>query len=101
MAVVNITRTQVYDVYIGRGRDPFGDKEMGRWGNPFVIGRDGNREEVVAKHRRWLWEQINTGAISLSDLAALDGKTLGCFCAPSACHGHTLEAAAAWASKHP
>jgi hypothetical protein len=23
----------------------------GKWGNPFVIGRDGTREEVVAKYR--------------------------------------------------
>jgi len=27
-------------------------------GNPFRIGRDGTRFEVIAKYRRWLWEQI-------------------------------------------
>ena len=31
-------------VYIGRGRG-------GSWGNPFEIGKDGDRDEVVAKHR--------------------------------------------------
>jgi hypothetical protein len=30
-------------------------------GNPFRIGRDGTREEVVEKYRRWLWEQIKLG----------------------------------------
>lgn len=32
-------------VYIGR---------PGKWGNPFVIGRDGSREEVIAKYRAWV-----------------------------------------------
>ena len=36
-------------VYVGRGS---------RWGNPFVIGRDGDRAEVVHKYRRWLWRAI-------------------------------------------
>lgn len=26
----------------------------GRWGNPFVIGRDGNQAECVAQYRRWI-----------------------------------------------
>jgi len=32
-------------VYIGRGSP---------WGNPFVIGRDGNRAEVIAKYEAWI-----------------------------------------------
>jgi hypothetical protein len=32
-------------VYIGR---------PSKWGNPFVIGRDGTREQVIAKYRDWL-----------------------------------------------
>ena len=27
-------------------------------GNPFVVGRDGSRLEVIAKHRRWLWGRL-------------------------------------------
>jgi len=34
--------------YIGRGSP---------WGNPFVIGRDGNRNEVVAKYAAWVLTQ--------------------------------------------
>lgn len=75
-------------VYIGRGS---------KWGNPFVIGRDGNRDEVCEKHRQYLWQQIQVGDIRLTDLAKLHGKDLVCFCAPQRCHGHTLERAAAWA----
>jgi hypothetical protein len=25
-----------------------------KWGNPFVIGRNGSRDEVIAKYRAWI-----------------------------------------------
>ncbi|MYE58242.1 MAG: DUF1768 domain-containing protein [Alphaproteobacteria bacterium] len=65
------------------------------WGNPFIIGRDGTREEVIAKHRDDLWKRIHAGTVDLAELAGLHGKTLAC--APKACHGDTLAEAAAWA----
>ena len=66
-----------HDVYIGR---------PSKWGNPFVIGRDGTREDVIAKYEAWLLEQTELVA-ALPELA---GKTLGCWCAPQACHGDVL-----------
>ena len=75
-------------VYIGRGS---------MWGNPFVIGKDGDRDTVCNKHKQYLWQQIQTGEVSLKDLAALHNKVLVCFCVPRRCHGHTLEDAAKWA----
>ena len=42
--VVNV-RASAYDVYCGR---------PSKWGNPFVIGRDGSRADVIAKYRRWI-----------------------------------------------
>jgi hypothetical protein len=27
-------------------------------GNPFVVGRDGSRQGVIAKYRRWLWARL-------------------------------------------
>ena len=68
-----------YDVYIGRGRG-------GRWGNPFVIGRDGDRREVIEKYERWLL----THPELLAALPELRGRTLGCWCAPRPCHGDVL-----------
>lgn len=64
-------------VFIGRG---------GKWGNPFTIGRDGDRRTVIAKHEAWLRGQPHL----LRDLGELRGRHLVCFCAPSACHGDTL-----------
>ena len=69
-----------------------------RWGNPFVIGRDGSRAEVIEKYRANLWRDIRAGRIGLGELAALDGKRLACWCAPEPCHGDVLAAAARWAA---
>lgn len=66
-----------FDVYIGR---------PSKWGNPYVIGRDGTRAEVIAKYREYL-----LGFPELySALPELRGKILGCWCAPGPCHGDVL-----------
>ncbi len=56
------------------------------WGNPFVVGRHGNRAEVIEKYRVWILKQPNL----LSQLYHLKGKRLGCWCAPEPCHGDVL-----------
>ena len=66
-----------YDVYIGRGS---------KWGNPFRIGIDGTREDVIKQYRNWIQTQPHL----LNSLEELRGKTLGCFCSPQACHGDIL-----------
>ena len=82
-------RARPGDVYIGR---------PSRWGNPFVIGRDGTRDQVIELYRRRLWTDLHEGRTSRSDLAALVGKRLVCWCAPAPCHGDVLVAAATWAA---
>lgn len=67
-----------YDVYIGR---------PSKWGNPFVVGRDGARGECVELYRRWIQTQPELMAAAKRELK---GKVLGCWCAPQACHGDVL-----------
>lgn len=69
------------DIYIGRG---------GSWGNPFVIGKDGDRDDVIQKHRTWMEQNIQSDPALKNRIADLHGKNLVCFCAPAACHGDTL-----------
>lgn len=57
-----------------------------KWGNPFVIGKDGNRDEVIKKYRIWLSQQAGL----LSEVDSLKDKTLGCWCKPKPCHGDIL-----------
>jgi hypothetical protein len=64
-------------VYIGR---------PSKWGNPFVIGKDGDRASVILKYENYL---LNSPEL-LKQLGELRGKDLVCFCAPNACHGDVL-----------
>lgn len=80
--VVNV-RTECYEVFIGR---------PGPLGNPFVVGRDGTREECVQYHQEWLdgkREAPNGKRPPTRDyiVRMCKGKKLGCFCAPELCHG--------------
>ena len=70
-----------------------------RWGNPWVVGRDGSRAEVIERYRRDLWRRIRAGEIALEDLAALHANThYLCWCHPLPCHGTVLARTAAWAA---
>lgn len=66
-----------HHVYIGR---------PSKWGNPFVIGKHGTREQVIARYERWLCQEDAL----MAALPELRGKVLGCWCAPAACHGDVL-----------
>lgn len=60
-------------VYIGRGSP---------WGNPFMIGPDGDRDAVCDKFEEEILPTLN--------VTALRGKDLVCFCAPKRCHGDAI-----------
>lgn len=66
-----------YDIYIGR---------PSKWGNPYVIGIDGDRKEVIEKYRNWILTQEDL----MSSLHELKDKVLGCWCRPKICHGDIL-----------
>ena len=75
-------RKEVYDIYIGRPSE---------WGNPFVIGKDGTREQVIEKYRQWIHSSdVKATALRRKARVALRGKVLGCWCVPEACHGDIL-----------
>ena len=54
------------------------------WANPYVVGRDGDRDEVIAKYA----ENRRNFKRSCDEL---QGKALGCWCAPAPCHGDILK----------
>lgn len=87
--VVN-KRWEPHQVYIGRGSV---------LGNPFPINEDigDTRDAVIKRYRLWLWKQIGDGKISIAYLRSLNGKTLGCYCAPLPCHGDVVVEAVKWA----
>ncbi len=74
--VVNINNSE-HQVYIGR---------PSKYGNPFRIGKDGTRLEVITKFKAWLLGNKKL----MNDIMELDGKILGCHCKPKRCHGDVL-----------
>lgn len=80
-------------IYIGRNM-PRSAVWRGIWGNPYVIGRDGTRQEVIAKYRDYL---LSTPGL-LRQLPQLRGKTLACWCrrlhetatTENRCHGDVI-----------
>jgi hypothetical protein len=79
--------------YVGR--------RCGRWngsvlGNKWKIGIDGDREMVVEKYRRWLWEMIKKNdEVVVGELGRLleigDGLVIGCWCDENErCHGDVI-----------
>lgn len=72
------------------GYPPRGSVYVGRpspYGNPFQMGRDGTREEVIAKFREFVEARPE---IKSSIRENLRGKDLICFCAPLPCHAGIL-----------
>lgn len=83
-------KKEAFDVYIGRGHGSV-------WGNPFKIGDDGDRDDVIEKYKNWL--VYGEGRPLLRRLGELEGQTLGCWCASQGgvtvedeliCHGQIL-----------
>ena len=65
-------------IYIGR---------PSKWGNPFQIGKDGSRAEVIGKYKNYIKNLPDLIQLARNELK---GKDLICFCTPLACHGDVL-----------
>ncbi len=70
-------KREPYDILIDRTT---------KWGNPFRIGKDGTREEVLIRYKEYIRHAHNL----IAALPELKGKTLGCWCKPQPCHGDVL-----------
>ena len=77
--VINLRYTKQREnvVYVGRG-SPFG--------NPFIIGKDGDRNNVIRKYMQYI---LNNETL-LSCVPCLEGFDLACWCAPLPCHADIL-----------
>lgn len=78
------------NVYIGRRGVVFVDgyrfpTNDSRYANPFKIDKDGSRDEVLNKYKKYIKSWITD-----EDYQFLCGKNLGCWCKPLKCHGDIL-----------
>ncbi len=69
-------------VYVGRANRSRGLVQS-PWANLFVIGRDGDRQEVIAKYQAYAEKRLIDEPTWLDPLV---GKDMACWCAPEDCH---------------
>lgn len=67
-------------VYIGR---------PSKWGNPFRIGPDGDRQGVIAKFTEYWYAEAQAPLRRAARIELID-KVLGCWCKPEDCHGDVI-----------
>ena len=77
MQTVVVQFDQRHDRYIGRPT---------YWSNPFKVGRDGTREQVIDKFAEYLAADRER----LLKIHELSGQRLACHCKPLPCHGDIL-----------
>lgn len=93
--LVNQKRADAFDVDIGRA--DYGESNMnntpvgepGWLGNPYPKG-DHGREECIELFREDFVERLQADPEFRSAVEDLQGKTLGCYCKPKACHGDVI-----------
>ena len=78
-------KKEPYDIYIGRENKWLG-LESSKWANPFPMKNESMREEVLTKAEEYFRSKPDL----IAALPELEGKTLGCYCAPKKCHGEIL-----------
>jgi len=101
-AILGNVRTQTHDMFADRMDGPRGRTTVTHidkrgwtipidrrtiYGNPFVVGKDGSRDEVIERYKT---EVLPT--LTPVQLHALKGQVLACHCYPQACHGDVLAA---------
>lgn len=70
--------------------------------NPYKIGRDGDRTQVMAKYRRWLWKQVTERGPVYHELLRMARRSrtehlkLACWCKPEPCHGDIIKNCIEW-----
>ena len=57
------------------------------YGNPFRVGRDGTREEVIELYRQHL---ENSPQLVAQIRQGCRGRDVSCWCAPLPCHGDVI-----------
>ena len=79
--------------YIGRS---WGDWPESIFHNPFHVGKDGTREEVLLKFIEYWYAPKQTLLRSLALDLIGENAILGCWCKPLECHGDIIAAYVTW-----
>jgi|ERR1700683_875145 len=82
-----------YDVYIGRKMGNLHPESP--YHNPFRIGYDGDRDDVILKFIEY-WYSPKQQELRHAAAEQLFGLRLGCWCRPLPCHGDIIAGYVNW-----
>ena len=94
-------------LYLGRFNKPY-NLVASPLANPYSIGKDGSRQEVIAKYRVWLWKIVkkylqdgksNPVIETLIYIAKHPNLKLVCWCFPEPCHVEVVISCVNWLVK--
>jgi hypothetical protein len=78
MKIIRVNKSDQYDIFIGR---------PSKFSNPFIVGKDGSRTEVLKRFRNYMQSHPELNSI----LDELQGKKIACWCdICEKCHGDIL-----------
>jgi hypothetical protein len=100
MKTIHVKDMAEGDIYVARAMKNIKGSVLG---NPFKLGKDGDRTEVIQKYRKWLWEQIKAKNEVYDELVRIlylyrknRNLRLVCWCAPLECHADIIIKAIKW-----
>lgn len=92
-------------IYIGRKNKSYKLKNSAL-SNPFLIGQDGNRDEVIKKYCKWICEEVKKKGAVYQELVKIAKRVkkgenieLVCWCKPLKCHGNVIKKCLEWMIK--
>jgi len=83
-------KTQVVNIKTQRHQNFIRIDRLSVFGNPFKIGKDGNRKEVIEKYKKYFYKRIKTDIRFRWAVENLKGCILACWCSPLPCHGDII-----------
>ena len=86
--VVNIYKEKC-DKYIGRSKR---GESKNIIGNPFSMQTGDSRDTVISKYAAYFLKEWKSNELFRKEILDCNGKSLGCFCHPKACHGDVIKA---------
>lgn len=86
--IVNVTKTDSYDEYLGRENRSYGLSESIHH-NPYKLDNH-TRQEAIDNFAVYFYHRLLSDKSYFDQLYEVKGKTLACWCAPKDCHGDVI-----------
>lgn len=87
-----VHKNKPYGIYIGRA---YSMMPQSPYANPYHIGVDGDRDEVLLKFAVYWYAEAQRG-LRARARGELPFRILGCWCAPKRCHGDIIAGYVNW-----